>query len=56
MKQSNKRKFSVYLSQQDIDYLDYVASELDTTRGEMVRKELEKFVLKLRHVFGESGR
>lgn len=55
MKQS-KRKFSVYLSQSDIEYLDYVANELNTTRGEMVRKELEKFVLKLRHVFGEQER
>lgn len=55
MKQ-NKRKFSVYLSQSDIEYLDYVAKELNTTRGEMVRKELERFVLKLKHVFGQEER
>lgn len=52
----NKRKFSVYLSDSDIKYLDQVAKELDMTRGEMVRKELEKFVLKLKHVFGEQER
>lgn len=55
MKQK-KRKFSVYLSDSDIKQLDYVAKELHTTRGEMVRKELEKFVLKLKHVFGEQER
>lgn len=56
LKQSNsKRKFSIYLSDSDIEQLDYVAKELDTTRGEMVRKELELFVRKLRNVYGNAN-
>lgn len=55
MKQSNnKRKFSVYLSQSDIEQLDYVAKELDITRGELVRMELERAVLRLRNVYGNA--
>jgi hypothetical protein len=56
MKQSNnKRKFSVYLSQSDIEQLDYVAKELDITRGELVRMELERAVLRLRNVYGNAN-
>lgn len=48
------KKFSISLKTSDVDYLDYVAKELDLARGELVRKALEHYVLKLKCTYGDN--
>lgn len=48
-----KRRFTVLLPESDVAYLDYVAEELNITRGKLIRIAIDNEVRKLKHIYGK---
>lgn len=50
---TRKKRFTVLASESDIAYLDYVAEELNISRGKLIRIAIENHVHKLKHIYGK---
>jgi translation initiation factor RLI1 len=49
----SKKKFSVLVLESDIAYLDYVAEEMNITRGKLIRIAIDNEVRKLKNIYGK---